>query len=96
MDDLMSDLFDHEIEAYEKMSDALSISTILARECEKAGVVDIQRSGMQLMKTKFCENSAAENDVFGCFNSSIQLSLCQTEADERLLLAGTAELASAR
>ena len=27
MDDLMSDLFDHEIEAYEKMSDALSIST---------------------------------------------------------------------
>ena len=44
MDDLMSDLFDHEIEAYEKMPDALSISTILARECEKAGVVDIQRS----------------------------------------------------
>ena len=40
----MSDLFDHEIEAYEKMCDALSISTILARECEKAGVVDIQRS----------------------------------------------------
>ena len=41
MDDLMSDLFDHKIEAYEKMSDALSISTILARECEKTGVVDI-------------------------------------------------------
>ena len=68
----------------------------LARECNKVGVVDIQRSGMPLMKTKFCKNSAAENDVFGCFNSSIQLSLCQTEADKRLLLAGTAELASAR
>ena len=51
MDDLMSDLFDHEIEAYEKMPDALRISTILARECDKAGVIDIQRSGMQLMKT---------------------------------------------
>ena len=49
MDDLMSDLFDHEIEAYEKMPGAFSISTILARECDKAGVVDIQRSGMQLM-----------------------------------------------
>ena len=73
-----------------------SVSSILARECEKAGVVDIQRSGMPLMKTKFCKNSAAENDVFGCFNSSIQLSLCQTEADKRLLLAGTAELGSAR
>ena len=96
MDDLMSDLFDHEIEAYEKKPDALSISTILARECDKAGVVDIQRSGMQLMKTKFCKNSAAENDILGCFNSSIKLGLCRTEADKRLLLAGTAELASAR
>ena len=47
------------------------------------------------MKTKFCKNSAAENDMLGCFNSSIKLSLCRTEADERLLLAGTAELASA-
>ena len=56
MDDLMSDLFDHEIEAYEKMPDRLSISTILARECEKTGVVDIQRSGMPLMKTKFCKS----------------------------------------
>ena len=82
------------------MFDALSISTmmILARECEceKAGVVDIQRSGMQLMKNKFCKNSAAENDILGCFNSSIKLGLCRTEADKRLLLAGTTELASAR
>ena len=78
------------------MSDALSISTVFARECDKAGVVDIQRSGMQLMKTKFCKNSAAENDILGCFNSSIKLGLCRTEADKRLLLAGTAELASAR
>jgi len=69
---------------------------ILARECEKTGVVDIQRSGMPLMKTKFCKNSAAENDILGCFNSSIKLSLCLTEGDERLLLAGTAELSSAR
>ena len=91
----MSDLFDHEIEAYEKMPDTLSISTILARECDKACVVDIQRSGMQLMKTKFCKNSVAENDILRCFNSSIKLSFCRTEADERLLLAGTAELASA-
>ena len=65
MDDLMSDLFDHEIEAHKKMPDTLSISTILARECDKAGVVDIQRSGMELMKTKFCKNSAAENDILG-------------------------------
>lgn len=96
MDDLMSDLFDHEIEAHKKMPDTLSISTILARVCDKAGVVDIQRSGMELMKTKFCKNSASENDILGCFNSSIKLSLCRTEGDERLLLAGTAELASAR
>ena len=75
------------------MSDALSISTILARECEKDAVVDIQRSEMQMMKTKFCENSAAENEILGCFNSSIKLSLCRIEADKRLLLAGTAELA---
>ena len=94
-DDLMSDLFDHEIEAYEKMPDARSISTVFARECDKAGVVDIQRSGMQVMKTKFCKNSVAENDILRCFNSSIKLSFCRTEADERLLLAGTAELASA-
>ena len=96
MYDLMRDLFDHEIAACEKTPDTLSISTILARECNKVGVVDIQRSGMPLMKTKFCKNSAAENDILGCFSSSIQLSLCRTEADERLLLAGTAELASAR
>ena len=96
MYDLMSDLFDHEIAECEKTPDTLSISTILARECNKVGVVDIQRSGMPLMKTKFCKNSAAENDILGCFNSSIQLSLCRTEADERLLLASTAELASAR
>ena len=56
MDDLMSDLFDHEIEAHKKMPDTLSISTILARECDKAGVVDIQRSGMPLLKTKFCKS----------------------------------------
>ena len=66
--------------------------THLARECDKAGVA----SGMPLVKTKFCKNSAAENDILGCFNRSIKLSLCRTEADERLLLAGTAELASAR
>ena len=77
------------------MPDTLSISTILARECDKACVVDIQRSGMQVMKTKFCKNSVAENDILRCFNSSIKLSFCRTEADERLLLAGTAELASA-
>ena len=53
MDNLMSDLFDHEIKAYLKMPDRLSVSTILARECNKAGVVDMQRSGMPLMKTKF-------------------------------------------
>ena len=93
MDDLMSDLFDHEIEAYEEIPDTLSISTKLARKCDKTGVVDIQRSGMPLMKTKFCENSATENDILGCFNSSIKLSLCPTEADKRLLLADTAELA---
>ena len=70
--------------------------TRLSRECEKAGVANIQRSGMPLVKTKFCKNSAEENDVFGCFNSSIKLSLCLTEGDERLLFAGTAELGSAR
>ena len=70
--------------------------TRLARECDKAGVANIQRSGMPLVKTKFCKNSAAENDILDCFNSSIKLSLCRTKADERLLLAGTAELASAR
>ena len=69
MYDLMRDLFDHEIAACEKTPDTLSISTILARECNKVGVVDIQRSGMPLMKTKFCKNSAAENDILGCFNS---------------------------
>jgi hypothetical protein len=68
------------------MSDALSISTILARECEKAAVVDIQRSEIQLMKTKFFENSAAENEILGCFNSSIQLSLCRTEADDAICM----------
>ena len=82
----MSDLFDHEIAAYEKTPDTLSISTILARECNKVGVVDIQRSGMPLMKTKFCKNSAAENDILGCFNSSIQLSLCRTEADDAICM----------
>ena len=93
---MIINLFDHEIETDEKIPDAFSISTILARECEKAGVVDIQRSGMPLMKTKFCKNSAAENDVLGCFNSSIKLSLCPTEADKKLLLDGTAELSSAK
>ncbi len=89
------DLFDHVVNACEKVLTSFMIAGELLGQGDETFVVDVEGSGLKLFEAEFFQDGTKVDDVLCSFDCRVRFCFGRAEGDDCLLAASGAERAGA-